>query len=84
MKTNREDVVQAALIVERWCKINNPCAWPSKVCTKCPLFLTDDEGDLDCMVGFPMDWELEEKLRKRGLRGGESNAGTPGADSGAD
>ena len=73
MKINREDVVQAALIVERWCKSSNPSVWPSKACEVCPFFLVDNGGELDCMVGFPMDWELEEKLRNRGLENGRED-----------
>lgn len=56
MKTNREDVVQAALILERWCT--------GRDCRECPLM-----GEMGaCMVRVPEGWELEEKLRKRGLK----------------
>lgn len=53
-KVNREDVVQAALTVERWCT--------GQFCTKCPLM--GEWGE--CMIkGFPECWNLEEKLRTR-------------------
>lgn len=63
MKINREDVVQAALIVERWCwehkKDGEPC--------NCPLYLVNT-----CWIKTehcPKDWILEIMLRSRGLRG---------------
>ncbi len=65
MKANREDVVQAALIVEMWCKehirYDKPC--------DCP-FYTRKNIDL-CMIeltGSAKDWNLEENLRNRGLK----------------
>lgn len=59
MNINREDVVQAALIVERWCKETEHCSY-------CPLL--DDEDC--CMVAMdaPDFWNLEEHLRTRGLK----------------
>ena len=64
-KINREDVVQAALKVERWCKehirYDKPC--------DCP-FYTKDNIDL-CMIeltGSAADWELDKHLRARGLK----------------
>ena len=55
-KINREDVVQAALIVERWCA--------GQDCRKCPLM--GEYGQ--CMItGVPEVWGLENKLRTRGL-----------------
>ena len=56
---NREEVVQAALKVERWCA--------GKDCRDCPLM--GEYGQ--CMIaGFPECWGLEEKLRNRGLKDG--------------
>ena len=56
-KINREDVVQAALIVERWCA--------GQDCRKCPLM--GEYGQ--CMItGVPEVWELERKLRTRGIK----------------
>lgn len=67
-KINREDVVQAALTVERWCKehirYDKPC--------DCP-FYTKDNIDL-CMIeltGSAAYWELDKHLRARGLKHGE-------------
>ena len=59
MQINREDVVQAALKVERWCAKH-------KGCGDCPLL--DDEDN--CMVSMeaPDYWNLEEQLRTRGLK----------------
>ena len=57
-KVNREDVVQAALKVERWCK--------STDCSVCPFFLNLDVGG--CKLDFPCEgWSLEEFLRNRGM-----------------
>lgn len=55
----REDVVQAALKVERWCA-------EMEHCSDCPLL--DDEDC--CMVSMdaPDFWNLEEHLRTRGLK----------------
>ncbi len=62
MEITREDIVQSALNIERWCKTHakaNGC--------DCPL-----EGKvLICMLAnghFPYKWELEEQLRRRGLK----------------
>jgi hypothetical protein len=59
---NREDVVQAALMVQRWCGRYEGC-------TDCP-FLDDEDA---CMVAMeaPDHWNLEEKLRTRGRKHGE-------------
>ena len=59
MKINREDVVQAALIVERWCAEH-------KGCGDCPLLNDED----NCMVAMeaPDYWNHEEHLRTRGLK----------------
>jgi hypothetical protein len=58
----REDVVQAALKVERWCAKH-------KGCGDCPLLNDED----NCMVSMeaPDYWNLEEQLRSRGLKDGE-------------
>jgi len=55
----REDVVQAALTVERWCKENKKgvvCDCPFAQYDSCALF--DD---------VPASWDLEEFLRTRGM-----------------
>lgn len=60
MQINREDVVQAALIVERWCvkQIND------KGECNCPF--ADGVG---CILQYaPVAWSLEEFLRTRGLK----------------
>ena len=58
IKKNREDVVQAALTVERWCRDNSGCK-------DCPF----DAGEKYCSLGSPpYMWELEEYLRTRGLK----------------
>lgn len=55
----REDVVQAALTVERWCKGKE---W----CDGCPLL----SGEGYCLIAMeaPDLWNLEEHLRTRGLK----------------
>ena len=60
-KINREDVVQAALIVERWCAATD--------CRDCPL-LNDEDC---CMVSMeaPDYWRLENQLRNRGISHGK-------------
>ena len=62
---NREDVVQAALTVERWCAEHydgeKPC--------DCPFFDEDDYSG--CKLGStptPSWWFLEKFLRTRGLK----------------
>ena len=56
MTVNREDVVQAALLLERWCI--------GRDCRTCPLM-----GEVgDCMAKTPEVWDLEEKLRMKGMR----------------
>lgn len=65
MKINREDVVQAALTVIRWCKEHRR--------------QFGDDSDCDCPFGTislcflrntlpPELWRLEEYLRTRGLK----------------
>ena len=64
----REDVVQAALTVERWCEktINehDDC--------DCPFYKKEGIGYGCCILwqGRPIVWELEEFLRTRGLKDG--------------
>jgi len=61
MQINREDVVQAALVLERWCF--------NESCTRCPFWYEMD-GHNYCAVstkGAPLSWNLEEFLRTRGL-----------------
>ena len=58
----REDVVQAALTVERWCAKH-------KGCGDCPLL--DDEDNCIVSMEAPDYWHLEEKLRTRGMDNGE-------------
>lgn len=64
-KINREDVVQAALIVERWCeehyKYGGKCDCPFAVPG---AFVACRLGDVGCAE----EWELEEFLRARGLK----------------
>ena len=65
-KINREDVVQAALIVERWCreqktKNDDGCS--------CPFFDFVD-GCMMINIDPPADWNLDGFLRIRGLRNG--------------
>ena len=73
---NREDVVQSALTVERWCKDRNgyPCDCPfleKQVfdgAYKCRLTnWRVIDNDLD--EREPLYWNLEEFLRTRGMRG---------------
>jgi len=56
----REEVVQAALTVERWClehhKSDQRCDCPFSI-RGCELFCTNEPGR----------WNLEELLRKRGM-----------------
>ena len=64
MKINREDVVQAALKVERWCRETRKEGIPCK--GKCPLW------GCGCVLGsalsgYPEHWGLDEFLRARGL-----------------
>ncbi len=65
MNANREDVVQAALLIEHWCVVHHR---PYGECD-CPL--VDLAGATGCMAvngHKPCEWDLEEKLRKRGMR----------------
>ena len=65
-KINREDVVQAALIVERWCEKHYK--HQTTYCD-CPF-----SGDFGCELYFnsePWLWALEEFLRDRGRKHGK-------------
>ncbi len=59
MKINAEDVVQAALKVERWCKVHGG--------EDCPFFDGEKWG---CRIRDynPCEWGLEEFLRTRGMK----------------
>ena len=63
MLVNREDVVQSALNVQRWCNIHSD--YP--ICD-CPFFNKDN--DIKCFIApmLPKTWNLEEKLRTRGIK----------------
>ena len=57
----REEVVQAALVVERWCADTD--------CEDCPFTV-----GCNCFFGAthaPDGWNLEEFLRTRGMRDGK-------------
>lgn len=61
MKANREDVVQAALMVERWCAENlhkGNCDCPFCGGKYCALSRGEE----------PSWWYLEDYLRTRGLK----------------
>lgn len=60
----REEVVQAALAVERWCKEKVDCY---KTCD-CPFALDEDRCFFTKEKSVPYGWELEEFLRTRGLQ----------------
>lgn len=65
MKANREDVVQAALMVERWCKEHQK---ETQDCD-CPFNRKDGRMWIQsCCLMVPTLWELEEFLRTRGLK----------------
>ena len=61
----REEVVQSALKVERWCRehrrVGNVCDCPFSDGKPCWFFIGD-------MPEFPCRWGLEEFLRTRGLK----------------
>ena len=63
----REEVVQAALTVERWC--NENCNDSSEPCD-CPFCNSDGKlwGQICRVSGLPEHWKLEEWLRTRGLK----------------
>ena len=58
----REEVVQAALTVERWCT-------PER-CDECPFYCRELWGTNTCMLHGvrPQMWNLEKFLRTRGLK----------------
>lgn len=62
----REEVVQAALTVERWCAgeriKGNGC--------DCPFYNSDGKlwGQICRVSGLPEHWKLEEWLRTRGMK----------------
>ena len=66
---NSEDVVRAALTVERWCLEH----FDILKCD-CPFYIGKDKND--CRLnrnrakcyGMPQKWELAEFLRTRGMR----------------
>ena len=65
----REEVVQAALTVERWCfehrNLGGAC--------DCPFFYNDESCPWYCFLQDrfePGHWGLEEFLRTRGLKDG--------------
>ena len=64
MIVNREDVVQSALNVQRWCEehCEGDC--------NCPFGSSFVTCMLDTNVGLPYTWHLEEKLRTRGMKNG--------------
>jgi hypothetical protein len=67
-KMTREDVVQAALTVERWCKTTRKEGIPCQ--GKCPLW------GCGCVLGSPLSgypehWGLDDFLRTRGLERGQ-------------
>lgn len=68
MKINREDVVQSALNVQRWCEqhFNN-----EYICD-CPFAYQDNIGWIDCIFHdkkhYPKNLYLEEFLRNRGIK----------------
>ena len=64
-KINREDVVQAALTVERWCKERrNKHLGIGEYCD-CPF---NDLGACKFFPCYPDTWDFERYLRNRGKR----------------
>ena len=66
----REDVVQAALTVERWCKAHEGGKYEA---CDCPFLYETDDMALLCKLTHkrpkkPMRWNLEEFLRTRGMK----------------
>lgn len=70
MKANREDVVQAALIVERWCDEHGDFSqnlYHSEMRCDCPF----NVNGTFCMMQrneVPTLWGLGAKLRSRGIK----------------
>lgn len=65
MNLNREDIVQSALNIQRWCEghiKNDDC--------DCP-FNMGKEYNYACILsdsGYPISWNLEKYLRNRGSK----------------
>ena len=62
----REDVVQAALTLERWCRFNTKLSSRRKC--DCPLYDDDNEG---CVLSYELEpwyWGLEDFLKNRGMK----------------
>lgn len=69
MNITREDVVRAALTVERWCRSPEGDCYDR---LDCPFYAKDIPGKCALTINFvPRFWHLEEFLRKRGLNNGE-------------
>ena len=67
MKPNREDVVQAALMVERWCKANKTQQNGGEC--DCPYYFKGGKvWKQGCILNLPFLWNLEEFLRTRGIK----------------
>ena len=65
----REEVVQAALTVERWCAKHRELGG---VC-ECPFFYKDESSRWNCFLNDryePGHWFLDDFLRTRGLKHG--------------
>ena len=60
----REDVVQAALTLERWCR----CHWKRNGACDCPLRDEMYDCKVSCLGGEPFLWNLDEFLRTRGMK----------------
>ena len=80
MKINREDAVQAALIVERWCRDN----FQSQAPCDCPFAIREGVGSCKLFEqALPFRRHLEVFLRNRGLEHEDENharGGAPTAD----
>ena len=61
---NREEVVQAALTVERWCETQ------SAIRCDCPFFDNNEPTKCNLAPILPKTWSLAEHLRTRGLKDG--------------
>lgn len=71
MNLNREEVVQSALNVQRWCEEHIK---QEDVCD-CPFGYRNAFGFHSCALyapQYPMEMELEEFLRTRGMKKGDS------------
>lgn len=63
MKVNREDAVQAALLLEHWCKEHHS---EGRACD-CPFYVGAYTQCRTCLF-IPKMWRLEEFLRTRGIK----------------